>query len=66
MRNTFTVLLGTQEGQRQLRRPGRRWMDHVTMDIKEIHLEYEGVEWINLAEDRVPIANSGNFGSTEE
>jgi hypothetical protein len=31
-------------------RPRRRWEDKIKMDLKEI--EWEGVDWINRAQDR--------------
>ena len=39
------------KGQRTLGRPGRRWKDNITMGLKE--MEWEGVNWIRLDQDRV-------------
>jgi hypothetical protein len=50
MRNTYTVLVGIFEMKRLLARPRRRWDENIRMDFKEIR--WEGVEWINLAQDR--------------
>jgi hypothetical protein len=50
MRNAYKILLGKPEGKRSLGRPNRTWEDNIRMDLREIG--YEGVEWINLAQDR--------------
>jgi hypothetical protein len=49
-RNMYTVLVGKPEGKRLLGRPKRRWEDGIKMDLRETGCE--GVEWINLAQDR--------------
>jgi hypothetical protein len=36
-----------REGKRPLRRPRCRWMDSITMDLKEIG--WDGMGWIGLA-----------------
>jgi hypothetical protein len=38
------------EGKGPFRRPRRRWENNINMDIKEIG--WEGVSWINVAQDR--------------
>jgi hypothetical protein len=38
------------EEKRTLRRPRRRWEDNIDMDCKE-ELGWDGVDWIDLAED---------------
>jgi hypothetical protein len=38
------------EGKRPLGRPRRRWVDNIKMDLIEI--EWDGVHWINMAQDR--------------
>jgi hypothetical protein len=35
-RNKYKILLGKPEGKRPLVRPRRRWVDYVTMDLREI------------------------------
>ncbi|KAJ4452351.1 hypothetical protein ANN_03884 [Periplaneta americana] len=40
-RNAYRVLVG---------RPRRRWEDNMKMDLREV--EYDGRDWINLAQDR--------------
>jgi hypothetical protein len=48
--NVYRVLVGKPEGKRPLGRPRRRWEDGIKMDLREIG--WEGVEWIQLAQDR--------------
>jgi hypothetical protein len=49
-RNVYRLLVGKPEGKRPLRRPRRRWMDNIKMDLLEIGLSV--VDWIGLAQDR--------------
>jgi hypothetical protein len=42
--------VGKPEGKRPLGRPRSRWEDNIKMDLQE--LEYGGVDWIVLAQDR--------------
>jgi hypothetical protein len=42
--------MGKPERKRPLGRPGRRWEDGITMDVREIG--WDSVEWIQLAQDR--------------
>jgi hypothetical protein len=49
-RNVYRLLEGKPEGKRPLRRPRRRWMDNIKMDLLEIGLSV--VDWIGLARDR--------------
>jgi hypothetical protein len=37
-------------GKRSLRRPRRKWVDNIKMDLGEIG--WSGVDWIDLAQDR--------------
>jgi hypothetical protein len=37
-RNMYRLLVGKPEGKRPLRRPRRRWMDNIKMDLLEIGL----------------------------
>jgi hypothetical protein len=50
-RGVYKVLVGRPKGRRPLGRPRHRWEDNVKMDLREI--EIEGVNWIQLAQDRV-------------
>jgi hypothetical protein len=38
------------EGKRPLRRPRRRWVDNIRMDLGEVGWDY--VDWIGLAQER--------------
>jgi hypothetical protein len=49
-RNVYRLLVGKLERKRPLGRPRRRWVDNIKMDLREI--EWDGMDWINLAEDR--------------
>jgi hypothetical protein len=50
MRNVYRVLVGKPEGKIPLERPSRIWEDWIKMDLRDI--DWEGVEWIHLAQDR--------------
>ena len=49
-RGVYRVLVGKPEGRRPLRRPRRKWMDNIRMELKEVGCGY--MEWIGLAQDR--------------
>jgi len=49
MRNAYHILVGKPEGNRQLRRPRRRWK-YIRIDIREI--VWEDVDWMHLAQNR--------------
>jgi hypothetical protein len=48
--NAYRILVAKPEGKRPLGRPRRRWVDNIKIDIKEIG--WDGVDWIDLAQDR--------------
>jgi hypothetical protein len=48
--NGHRILVGKTERKRPLRRPRRRWVNNIRMDIREI--EWGGMNWIDLAQDR--------------
>jgi hypothetical protein len=50
-RGVYRVLVGRPEGKRPLGRPRHRWEDSIKMDLREIGID--GVNWIQLAQDRV-------------
>jgi hypothetical protein len=50
MRNAYKILVGKPEGKRLLGRPKRRREDNIRMDFRDI--EWEGMDWMNLAQDR--------------
>jgi len=45
------VLVGRPEGKRLPGRPRRRWEENIKMGVREIGID--GVNWIQLAQDRV-------------
>jgi hypothetical protein len=49
-RNGYRILAGKPEGKRPLGRPRRRWEDNIRIDLREI--EWGGIDWIDLAQDR--------------
>jgi hypothetical protein len=49
-RNACRILVGKPEGRRPLRRPRFRWVDNMKIDLREIG--WDGVDWVNLAQDR--------------
>jgi hypothetical protein len=49
-RNAYTISVGKPEGKRPLGRKRRRWVDNMKMDLREI--EWDGIDWIDLAQDR--------------
>jgi hypothetical protein len=42
--------VGKSEGRRPLRRPGRRWVNNIKNNLREIG--WNGLDWIDLAQDR--------------
>jgi hypothetical protein len=42
--------MGKPEGNRQVGRPRRRWVDNITVDLKEVG--WSGMDCIDLAQDR--------------
>jgi hypothetical protein len=49
-RNAYRLLVAKPYEERPLRIPRRRWVDNITMDLLEI--DWGGVDWIGLAQDR--------------
>jgi hypothetical protein len=49
-RNAYRLLVGNPEGRRPLRRPRRRWLANIRMDLVEVG--WGDVDWIGLAQDR--------------
>jgi hypothetical protein len=49
-RNAYRILVGKPEGKRPLGRPRRRWVENISMDLREIG--WDGMEWLDLAQDR--------------
>jgi hypothetical protein len=48
--NAYRILVGKSEGKSPLGTPRRKWMDNIKMDLIEI--EWGGMDWIDLAQDR--------------
>jgi hypothetical protein len=49
-RKAFRILVGKSEGRRPLGRPRHRWVNNIKIDLREI--ESDGVDWVDLAQDR--------------
>jgi hypothetical protein len=47
----YRVLVGRPRGKRPQGRPRHRWENNIEMDLREIGID--GVNWIQLAQDRV-------------
>ena len=43
-RGVYRVLVGKPEGRRPLRRPRRRWVDNIRIDLQEVRCGY--VDWM--------------------
>jgi hypothetical protein len=63
-RNEYMILVGKPEGRTPLGRPRRRWVDNIKIDLRDIR--WDGVDWIDLAQDmeewRALINTVMNFG----
>jgi hypothetical protein len=46
-RNAYRILVGKPEGKRPLRRPRRRWVDNIKMDLRE--MVSIGLIWLRIA-----------------
>jgi hypothetical protein len=60
-RNIYRVLVGKPERKRPVGRPRFRWEDNIKMDLRETG--GGGMDWIDLAQDRVPVAGYYEFGN---
>jgi hypothetical protein len=49
-RNPYKILMGKPEGKRPLGRSRHRWVDNIKIDLRE--LGWDGMDWIDLAQDR--------------
>jgi hypothetical protein len=49
-KNAYRILDGKPEVLRPLGRPRRKWVKNIKMDLRDI--EWDGMDWIDLAEDR--------------
>jgi hypothetical protein len=48
--NACRILVEKQEGKGPLRRPRRRWVDNIKIDLRDI--EWGVMDWIDLAQNR--------------
>jgi hypothetical protein len=48
--NVYRVSVGKPEGKRSLGRPRCRWVNNITIELREI--EWGGMDWIGLAQYR--------------
>jgi hypothetical protein len=48
--NAYRILAGNSDGKKPLGRRRLRWVDNIKMDLREI--EWDGMDWIDLAQDR--------------
>jgi hypothetical protein len=58
-RNACRILVGKSKGNSPLGRKRRRWMDNIKMYLREIG--WDGVDWIDLAQDRDQWRALANF-----
>jgi hypothetical protein len=49
-RGAYRALVRKPEGRRPLGRPRRRWENNIKIDLREVG--WEGIDWIDLAQDR--------------
>jgi hypothetical protein len=49
-RNSYRLLVGQQEGKRELENPRCSWVDSITMDLRQIG--WDGVDRVGLSRDR--------------
>jgi hypothetical protein len=49
-RNAHRILMGKPEGKRPPEKPRYRWVNNINIDLREI--EWNGMDWIVLAENR--------------
>jgi hypothetical protein len=59
-RNACRIFVGKPEGKRPLGRPRRRWVDSINIDFLEI--EWDGVDWIYMAQDMDQLEGSCEYG----
>jgi hypothetical protein len=52
-RNSYRILVGKPEGKKPLGRPVRRWADNIKMYLR--YIEWGGMDWIYLAQDRALV-----------
>jgi hypothetical protein len=60
-RNSYRILMGKPEGKGPLGEPRRRWENNIRMDLREVG--WDGVDWIDLAQDRDQWGSSCEHGN---
>jgi hypothetical protein len=60
-RNAYRIFVGKPKGKRPLGRPKRRWVNNIKIDLGEI--EWDGMDWIYLAQDRAQLGGSCEHGN---
>jgi hypothetical protein len=48
-KNACRILVGKSERKRLLRRPRRRWVDNIKMDVREVG--WGGIDWTDVAQE---------------
>jgi hypothetical protein len=49
-KNAYRILVGKPEGRIPLGRPRRRWVENITIDLRDI--VWDRTDWIDLDQDR--------------
>jgi hypothetical protein len=60
-RGVYRILVGRPGGKRPLGRPRHRWEGNIKLDLKELGIN--GANWIQLAQDRGPVAGFCEHGN---
>jgi hypothetical protein len=62
-RNAYRLLVGKPERRRRLRKPRRKWLDNIRMDLVEVG--WGDVDWLRIGTDeellRIGIEPSGSM-----
>jgi len=48
--DVYRIFVGKPEGNRSLGKPRHKWEENIKMDFEDV--EFEGTEWIVVAQDR--------------
>ena len=57
----YRVLVGKLEGKRPLRRPRRKWVDNIRMDLQEVGCGY--MDWIGAGPGYRQVADACECGN---
>jgi hypothetical protein len=57
-RNAYRILLGKPEGKKPIGRPRRMKVENIKIELRK--MGWDGVDWIDLAQDR-DLGNSGGL-----